>query len=974
MKINHALLADPTIYQINRLEGVSSHTFHADRTEMEQHNSSFVHSLNGTWKFHYARNLEEAAEEAIDPSFDVSSWDDIQVPGHIQLQGYGTPMYVNQIYPWSGTEQVLPGDIPQNNPVGTYVTEFTYSPDDASSLTRIVFHGAESAIAVYVNGIFIGYSEDSYTPSMFDITSALKGGINRLTVFVYRFSSGSWLEDQDYWRFSGICRDVQLQTLPSVHINSMKITTDLYDHYTKADVHVQLDVLSSLSDVQITACIEDHGSCIASADGTDVTFHLDDPHLWSSEDPYLYDLIITASHLGNPVETAHSRFGIREFRIEDGIMKINGKRIVFHGVNRHEFCAESGRVVSQEMTRNDLQIMKDNNINAVRTSHYPNSVFLYDLCDEMGLYVIDETNLETHGTWSELFDRDHILPNDFPQWHDTVLDRGRSMVIRDFNHPSIIMWSCGNESWGGRNIYDLSCMFHDMDPTRPVHYEGIQWDMRYPDTSDVVSTMYTPAKEIEAFLKEHDEKPYMLCEYAHAMGNSCGALKDYTDLAEKYPHYQGGFIWDFVDQALWKDGKLCYGGDFRERPSDYDFCGNGLLFADRSITPKMQEVRYCYQYVLISINEKQISITNRYLFTDLNQFHFVVEKSEEGKTVDSVSLTIHCQPDETVVIDNPYNDINTDVHTAITLRMFRDGKEYAHQQYLYPYTGKTAVPTGSIRVYEDFLNVGFHCENTDIIFSKQKGLVSWCVNGNQLVRVPLRPNFYRAPVNNDVENGHGFRYGQWLVNSLYAKMIYRGHTVDLSSATIIFDCSLPSISDVYVTIQYEIYADGSMRVDVRVPSIPDQIEMPCFGVLWRTYPELDHVDYIGLGPDENMYDRHEGALYGSYSYTVADNLTPYLYPQECGTRTGVTQFTVSSQSHGMTFTSDQMEFSVLPYTPYELEQAAHIHELPVPYQTVIMINSRQMGVGGDNTWGARTHEEYLLTRQAHHLSFTVKAW
>ena len=973
MKINHSLLADPMIYQINRLDAVSSHAFYADENEMKQQKSSFVHSLNGTWKFHYARNLNEIAEEAIDPTYDVSNWDDIQVPGHIQLQGYGTPMYVNQIYPWSGKEQIVPGQIPVNNPVGTYVTTFDSSYLVKNTRTRLVFHGAESAIAVYVNGVFIGYSEDSYTPSMFDISDTVRKGENRITVFVYRFSSGSWLEDQDYWRFSGICRDVELQSIPSVHINHMQITTDLSDHYTQADVHIRADILSACKS-HITIRLMDHGEVIAEGVGTDLLFHLDHPHLWSSENPYLYDVIVTACQNEKPVETAHTRIGIREFKVEDGIMKINGKRIVFHGVNRHEFCAESGRVVSKEMTRNDLQIMKDNNINAVRTSHYPNSTFLYDLCDEMGLYVIDETNLETHGTWSELFDKENILPNDFPQWHDIVLDRGKSMVNRDFNHPSIIMWSCGNESWGGKNIYDLSCMFHQMDSRRPVHYEGIQWDNRYPDTSDVVSTMYTPAKEIEAYLKQHDEKPYMLCEYAHAMGNSCGALSDYTDLSEKYQHYQGGFIWDFVDQALWKDGRLCYGGDFAERPSDYDFCGDGLLFADRTITPKMQEVKYCYQYVRISMDEKKIQITNRYLFTDLSAFTFVVERSEEGKTVETIPFTVQCAPDETAVIDNPFDTIHTDVHTAVTVRMLQDGKEYAHQQYLYPYTGKTSVSSGSITVCEDFLNVGFQCENTSIIFSKQKGLVSWNVNGNELIRVPLRPNFYRAPVNNDVENGHGFRYGQWLTNSLYAKMIYRGHTAESQSASIIFDCALPSDPDVFVTMQYDIHGDGSLDVDVRVPAIEDQIEMPCFGVLWRTYPQLNHVDYIGLGPEENMIDRNKGALYGSYSYKVTENVTPYLYPQECGTRTKVTQFTVSSDQHGMTFTSDNMEFSVLPYTPYELEQAAHHDELPLPYQTVIMINSMQMGVGGDNTWGARTHDEYLLTKQSHHLCFTVKAW
>ena len=975
MEMNYAWLKNPSVFAVNRLPAVSSHRFYADRQEMEEKNSSLVHCLNGTWKFRYVESISALNESFVQADTDVSYWDDIEVPGHLQLQGYGSPMYVNITYPWSGTEELIPGEIPEHNPVGCYVTEFDSSILNDHTRTHIVFHGVESALALWVNGRFVGYSEDSFTPSAFDITDFIIPGKNRISAEVFRFSSGSWLEDQDFWRFSGIFRDVTLESVPSVHIRNLNITPYLNESYDEADLKIHTDV-DSEEQFTLSCYLYDKKECVASVNDvtdTDITFHLNHPKLWSAEKPNLYHIVIEVKDKnGNTIECVKEHTGIREFKMINQIMCINGKRIVFHGVNRHEFNCDKGRVTDYETTRSDLLVMKENNINAVRTSHYPNQTFFYDLCDKLGLYVIDETNMETHGTWADPDWCQHVIPGDNPDWKNIVLDRATSMVKRDYNHPSIIIFSCGNESFGGSNIQAMHNLIHTLDPTRLVHYEGIANDPRYPDSSDMISRMYTPAKEIEEYVRQHKEKPFILCEYAHAMGNSNGALYKYTDLAYRYPNYQGGFIWDFVDQALMNNGHLNYGGDFRERPSDYDFCGNGLLFADRTVTPKMQEVKYCYQYVRIDMNQETVTVHNDYLFTDLDEFTFILEYCENGTVKEKKHLEIKCEPGESVTVTNPYKDVHPSLPATLILRMYRIDHEYAHEQYIFPYEEISNTVSLPVITTEDFMNIGVHNKGFNIIFSKKKGLVSYKVHGCEFVRTPIHPNFYRARTNNDAENGHGFRYGEWLWASLYAQCKYKECKKYDDHTIIVYDYILPECTGQKVTVQYTVYGDGSIRIDMNVPAIENHIEMPEFGFLFTTYPEFRHVSYYGNGPLENYIDRKCGALMGRYEYEVTDNFTHYLYPQECGNRTDVSSFTLSSKDHSITFTGKGFEFSALPYTPYELDQAAHAYELPEIYETVLSINEKQMGVGGDNTWGARTHDEFLLSKDAHHLSITFK--
>lgn len=976
--MNKDWIKDPKVFQVGRLDPKASLKTYRNKEEMESNASSFSVLLNGMWKFEYAESLESANNEFYKMNYDCSKWTQIQVPGHLQLQGYGKPMYVNQTYPWSASEQIIPGEIPQYNPVGSYVRYVELSSEQLKENIHIRFNGVESSFALWINGNFVGYSEDSFTPSTFDITQYLNEGINKIAVQVYRFSSGSWLEDQDFWRFSGIFRDVELLFIPKVHLEDLKINTPLFDNYSKARTDIDFVINGNKENIELSVTLYEGTTVLNHIDITEenhVSFEINNPKLWSAENPFLYQLVIEVKCDNQLVEIVKQNIGIREFKIIDGIMCINGKRIVFHGVNRHEFSAKTGRVISFEETKKDLLIMKENNINALRTCHYPNNTFVYDLCDELGLYCIDEVNLETHGTWSDSFDPEHYLPNNNDEWLDIILDRANSMYERDKNHPSIIIWSLGNESRGGSVLLKEANFLRAKDNTRVIHYEGLSHDRSYPDTSDIESQMYTFAKDCEAFIKEHPEKPFILCEYAHSMGNSNGALYKYTELEKRLPLYQGGFIWDFVDQALYdENGILRYGGDFRERPSDYDFCGNGIVFADRTITPKMQEVKYCFQYIDFAIDEKEINITNNYLFTNLNKFNFSIELYCDGELKESTQTNIELAPGNNFIIKNPFTvEKNNHLYNIIIRAYNENNHEVAHEQYLYECNKEYSIESKNISVAEDYLNIGVNGEDFSVKFAKNKGLTSIKYKGEEMIRVMPRPHFFRAPTNNDVENKYGYRYAAWLPASKYSVVKFVKVIKNVDNCEVYFSYMLPNLGEEKVHLKYTVYGSGYIDVEMKYSPSSDYIEMPAFGMMFNLYKEYSHVKYLGFGPEENYIDRNKGALFGKYEYDVKDNLTPYLYPQECGNRTNVDFIEVSNGQRSLIIEGENLEFSALPYTPFELEDARHLDELPNPYQTVLCIYEKHMGIAGDDTWGAKTHDEFLLSNvEDHHLHFVIK--
>lgn len=999
MSFNYKVVKDPECFAINREKAHSDHSYYASKEEMLLDQSSFKLNLNGVWKFHYAKNIKEAISGFEDKDYDCSYWDTIKVPGHIQMQGYDVPMYVNQMYPWSGREGIKPGEIPKYfNPVGSYVKYFEVPEQMEEQDIYICFHGVESAFALWLNGEFIGYSEDSFTASTFRLTPYLVEGKNKLAVQVYKYSSGSWLEDQDFWRFSGIFRDVELCSMPSSHVRDLFIKTNMDEPYDKANLEMDIRIRGKVKGCKINAQLLDPDGNEIKVEEINVTqkfafmsMEVEDPLLWSAEYPHLYTLILNVYDGSELKEIVYERVGFRKFELKDGIMCLNGKRIVFNGVNRHEFSAKSGRVMTKEEILEDILIIKQNNMNAIRTSHYPNSSYFYKLCDEYGIYVIDEANLETHGTWTDFYDKDIIIPNDKPEWEANLIDRANSMFQRDKNHPSILIWSCGNESYGGRDIYMMSEFFRERDNTRLVHYEGISWDRRYPNSSDMESQMYTPATEVAKFIEEHPEKPFILCEYTHAMGNSNGAMHKYTDLAKLYPQYQGGFIWDYADQAIYtidryNNEHYAYGGDFGERPSDYDFCGNGIVFANRELTPKMQEVKYNYQSIDTVITPENIIITNRYLFTNLDEFVTTVMILKDGVPIEFSDQIINAEPLTTVEIKNPFTPLD-DVHeycvqviysTIDETRYCENGHIVAQEEYIYPHDIVKTTCKKTMHIADDFANYGVIGEEFRIIFSKiHGGIVEYKYLGKSLIKEVPKPNFYRASTQNDNGNKYGFRYGQWLQASLFQKAVFEKATIsdDKTSVEVLYTHILPGATETEMTVKYIVEGDGKVEVTMDYTPSPNQIGMPEFGMMFKLPLDLENVEYYGEGPMENYIDRHLGSLLGVYQYTIYENLTPYLMPQECGNRTGMRYAHIYNKDDiGLKFDScgDAIEFSALPYTPMELENARHQYELPLPYQSVLRINQIQMGVAGDNTWGAKTHDEYLLSDTKYSFTFSFK--
>lgn len=987
MTFDRSRIADPTFFAENRMPAHSDHRWFADATEAAHRVSRFEQCLNGTWKFHYAKNLSLAPRGFEAPDYDTEAWDDIRVPGHIQLQGHDRAQYTNVQHPWDGYEDVWPGQIPEKfNPVGSYVTHFTldHPPADGERVS-VSFLGAESTVAVWLNGVYVGYGGDAFTPSEFDLTDHLVEGENKLAAQVFKWSGAAWIEDQDFYRFSGLFRDVVLYRRPVVHAEDLRITTEVPGDLASAVVRLAVSLTGEGS---VRATLGGVGDLEPDADGV-LAVTARQPRLWSAEDPHLYDLTVEVlDAAGAVVEVIPQRVGIRRFGIEDGVLKINGRRVVFNGVNRHEFGLD-GRVMTREQTESDIRLMKASNINAVRTSHYPNNSFFYELCDEYGLYVIDEMNLESHGMWDAVnrgrIPLEQAVPGNLPEWRDILLDRASNMLERDKNHASIVMWSCGNESFGGTNLRDVADHFRAVD-TRPVHYEGVHWDPRFPETTDVVSQMYTPAATIEEWLKTNRTKPFILCEYAHAMGNSFGAVDKYVDLANREPLFQGGFIWDFSDQAIRltdRHGRefFGYGGDCGEAPHDAEFSGNGILFADHTPTPKLQEVKKLYQGLAVQISGDAFEVTNRLLFTDTSAYECVVTLRRTGRVLAEAAVATAVAAGSTGRYPLPVElpDAAGEYTVDVSFRLPRAtawapaGHEVAWEQAVFTIAGpaKPARPRRAPELIDGLHNFGVRGRHFTALFSKlYGGLVSYRYGlggdgGRELLRGIPKPNFWHAPTSNERGWGMPFRDGQWLLASRYAEASEAGPSVARTgdAVEIRYTYELPSNPAGECDVVYLVDGDGRVEVTMTLRPGDGLPDLPEFGLLLSADPELDRLTWYGEGPEECYVDRRAGARLGMWSGDVAEQLTPYLRPQEAGSHTGVRWATVTdARGAGLRFEAvdEPMEFSALPWTPFEIENAAHPVDLPPVQKTVLRPALMRRGVGGDDSWGAMTHPEYRL--------------
>lgn len=1000
-------LSDVSVFAVNRLPAHSDHQYY--RTEKEAlllADMNMRYPLNGTWKFAYSAHPDSRPADFYQIHHRCDGWDSIQVPGHIQLQGFGQPQYVNTMYPWDGIEELRPPQIPQiNNAVGSYVKEFELPDSFHEHPVYISFQGVESAFYVWLNGEFVGYSEDSFTPSEFDLTPFVQDGMNKLAVEVYQRSTGSWLEDQDFWRFSGIFRDVYLYTVPELHVRDLFVRTDLDGEYKDGVLNADLllqgedfgyaEVMllnpdgSEAGRARLGRTADTEGEFREDkAEGVNVSLQLSVPgvQLWSAELPRLYTLLISLYDSdGRLLEVVPQQVGFRKFEMRDRIMHLNGQRIVFKGVNRHEFNCRLGRAITKEDMLYDIRTLKQNNINAVRTSHYPNQSLWYELCDRYGIYVIDEMNLESHGSWQKMgaVEPSWVVPGDRLEWKAIVMDRAVSMYERDKNHPSILIWSCGNESFGGEVIYQVSQYFRKADPGRLVHYEGVFHDRRFNDTSDMESRMYAKPADIEAYLNCNPEKPYITCEYMHAMGNSLGGMHKYTELEQRYPMYQGGFIWDYIDQSLLREDRygrpyLAYGGDFGDRPTDYNFCGNGIVYADRKWSPKMQEVKFLYQNIKLVPDRGSVTLINENLFADTEAYDLECVLYRNGEEVRRSLLHACVEPQSRRALPLDLADGTLPVgeyciHASLRLKentlWAKAGHEVAFGQHVFDVKSSEKaemIAGGSgLKVVRGDVNIGVHGPDFSVLFSKQVGsLVSLNYAGREMISFPPLPLFWRATTDNDRGTAMDFHAAGWYAASLGPKCADVSLHEGGSGVSIRFAYRLSISAEAGASVQYTVYPDGQIRVQAEYTGAGGLPDLPVFAVSFKMPARYGELKWYGMGPEENYIDRCHGARLGCFETLAADSDSDYLVPQESGNRTGVRSLRVLDDSQtGLLIQAPDgqpLECRVSPYTAFELEHARHWYELPPVHYTVVTVAGRQMGVGGDDSWGAPVHEEYRI--------------
>lgn len=1005
------IIKNPEIFEQNRLAAHSDHVCYKNELEKIKGKSSLRYDMNGLWKFAYAKNqsLAPCGFEAAD--YDCKGWDEIRVPAHIQMEGYDVPIYTNTTYPWEADEFIKPGEVPEIfNPVASYVKYFTIPENMKNKRVCISFQGVESGFALWLNGHYVGYSEDTFDPSDFELTDYIIEGENKLAVRVWKWTSSSWCEDQDFYRFSGIFRDVFLYAVPCAHVKDLSVVPTLNDTFDEGAISVSIKAdgdgiasvkLYELGDLSVEKydraklLLEEFDIELRNKEICEGSCNVKNPLLWSAEEPNLYEVkIIVKDTHGNETEFISQLAGFRRFEMVDGLMKLNGKRIVFKGVNRHEFSSITGRVPNRDEVIKDIVTMKKNNINAIRTSHYPDDSMIYELCDIYGIYMIAENNLESHGTWEAYnkgyVDLDFVVPKDKPQWREMMLDRVNSCYQRDKNHPAILIWSCGNESFGGKTIYEMSQLFRQLDKHRLVHYEGVFNDRSYNDTSDMESQMYTSVAGIEKFLAENPEKPFICCEYTHAMGNSCGAMHKYTELSDREPRYQGGFIWDYIDQSIYKKDRygkwfLTYGGDFGDRPTDGDFSGNGICYGgEREASPKMQEVKFNYQNISVDFDSDYIfTVTNKNLFVNTSVFDAFAILLADGNEVYRTRLQISVPPmdrasyEVPVTLKNSMIDVEKEYCIVVSFVLKENtiwekaGYEIAFGQHMIKKPVSEYSCDKSVELVVGNGNILVRGENFKALFSRMNlGMVSYVYGGVEMLpnTIPL-PNFWRTPTNNDSGNMMPQRYAQWKIASMYVTTRQDQRFADTSprvekndnNIAITYTYFMPTTPQSSCEVTYRVFGDGTIETTLSYDPVKELGDMPEFGMMFKLDADYDTVKWYGLGPQETYEDRQHGGKYGVYENKVADNIAEYLVPQESGNKCRVRYAKVmDKKGRGMLFFGDELSFSALPYTPHELENAAHHFELPPVHYTVVRVAKKQMGVGGDDSWGSHTHPEYLL--------------
>ena len=1028
---------NPEIFQINREEPTAVFYRYPTAEMALKHKgweqSPFYMSLNGSWKFNWVEGVQERPSNFYEVGFDSSEWDNIPVPSNWELQGHGIPIYTNIVYPFPKNPPFIPHD--QNN-VGSYLRTFEIPANWEDKEVFLHFVGVSGAMYVWVNGKAVGYSEGSKTPAEFKISNYLKAGKNTLSVQVLRWSDASYMEDQDFWRLSGIDREVYLYTTNTVTIKDYTLKADLINDYTDGDFALSIEVGNSgkrKSKQQIEVRLLDGQDELYKEEKklevkngrAEVHFNSVLPKIkqWNAETPNLYTLLITLKDKNGLItEATSSRIGFRNVVIRNNQFLINGKAVLLKGVNLHDHDEITGHVVSEALTRKDLQIMKQNNINAVRCSHYPKNPFFYSLCDEYGFYVVDEANIEIHGmgTTNQGLDSNPKAkenhPAYLPEWKAMHIDRTKRMFERDKNFTSIVTWSLGNEAGNGANFEATYEWLKKKDKTRPVQYEGAT---RYENT-DIQAPMYATIEDMVAYAENNPKRPFIQCEYAHAMGNSVGNLQDYWDVIEKYDVLQGGFIWDWVDQGLKTKnengvGFYAFGGDLggQHLHNDNNFCLNGLVNPDRSAHPSLYEVKKVYQYIKFEEVEGTpglFRLKNGYDFTNLSEFNFAWKLLEDGREIasgDLDSFDVAPAGEQEILIPLPEFPSKTSEYYVNLYAKTRNNAPLVPKDHLVAYEQFQLTPfiasafknnTESIQLNKEGDNIIVSGEGFEIVFDGNTAEISTIDYGmgNILVKGPVA-NYWRAPIDNDYGYNMPKQLGKWKKAS--EKQVLQSFTLnfedkegkmdalkissnpfklsDQLQLTATFD--LPSVGG-KAMITYAINKEGELLVQNQLINITEnQPILPRFGTNFMIKKTYDQVNWYGRGPHENYIDRKTSALVGLYTAQVADLYYPYIRPQENGYRTEVRTLSFTDKTgNGISVSAAELfGFSAHHQLNSDFDegpekQQRHTYDIPVRELININIDYRQMGVGGDNSWGLMPHEEYQIKAADLSHSFMIK--
>ncbi len=1007
--------------QVNSINQEQAHsTFSAYPTveaalNSESESSALAISLNGQWKFNWVRRPEERPRDFYQPGYDVSIWKEITVPGDWMMQGYDVPIYSNMTYPFKKDAPRVMGEPDKSwtafvnrNPVGSYRRNFSLPEGWKNRQTFLIFDGVNSAFYVWINGQAVGYAEDSRLPSEFNISKYLKPGENMIGVEVYRWCDGSYMEDQDFWRMAGIFRDVTLISRGSVYVRDFFVETELDKQYRDAVFHLKVKIRNVGAQgmpVKIDAgLLDDSGKSVfenisgnalvkpGEESVVDLSQAVKDPKKWSAEEPNLYRLLITLKDgSGKALEVIPGRVGFRTSEIKEDRLLINGRKIYLKGVNRHEFDPDLGQVTTTEMMVKDIKLMKQNNVNAVRTSHYPNDPEWYALCDRFGIYVLDEANIESHGYGSNVPQKISTAP-DFKQAH---IDRVSRMIERDKNHPSIFAFSLGNEAGIGPNFAAARDWAKSHYPEFLISYEqglGVH--------SDFISPMYTkPQNIVKHWEKFGRGRPMFLVEYAHAMGNSVGNFQEYWDVFEAHPFLHGGFIWDWVDQGIRKkspEGKefWAYGGDFGDLPNDDNFCTNGFIAPDRALKPTTYEVKKVYQSIKVEpvdLVAGKIRVRNKYIFRDLTFVRGLWELAENGMVIQSGNLpalaTKAGEAEEIVVpIKTPELLPGAEYFLKISFALKDDqpwaGKGFVLAWDQMPIPWKTPPVPGQdlsqlpelklTETGEAFIITG---PDFSAGFGKKSGaLESYLFQGKQMISSPLVPNFWRAPTDNDKGRMDDKRLAVW--REAGPKRRVRPVSARQPSPQMVEISAESSIPAGNTTLRnlYQVFGDGEIRVEYYLQASGEIPDLPRIGMQMTLPGEFENAQWYGKGPQETYWDRNTGAAAGIYAMKVDDLFYPYIETQESGNRTDVRWVSITNRDglgllvRGM----PTIYFSAWHFKMEELDGKRHPDEVKRSAEITVNLDYRQMGVGGDDSWGAPVHDQYRLWPGTYSYQFTIR--